>query len=169
MVSSIWPTTPHMHWRLLPYVGMDSVRPIGIRYFNVLFILWISRLKSHRFLLTVIDLEMLLNTKDIWKSGSYKLLPSNEDLNKEKVKAAITGSDIDGVLVLRPVKITKEESYQRPAVNIPNFMPTLADTDHPMIRSLSRILWCTSRLTCLQSTASNWSGAGRRRAFTPQT
>lgn len=57
---------------------------------------------------------MLLNTKDIWKSGSYKLLPSNEDLNKEKVKAAITGSDIDGVLVLRPVKISKEESYQRP-------------------------------------------------------
>lgn len=56
-----------------------------------------------------------LKQRGIQSSGSYKLLPSNEDLNKEKVKAAIAGSDIDGVLVLRPVKITKEESYQRPA------------------------------------------------------
>ena len=55
-----------------------------------------------------------LKQRGIQSSGSYKLLPSNEDLNKEKVKAAIAGSNIDGVLVLRPVKIIKEESYQRP-------------------------------------------------------
>jgi len=55
-----------------------------------------------------------LKQRGIQSSGSYKLLPSNEDLNKEKVKAAIAGSDIDGVLVLRPVKITKEGSYERP-------------------------------------------------------
>ena len=52
-----------------------------------------------------------LKQRKILSSASYDLLPSNEDLDKEKVKAAITGSDIDGVLVLRAVKITKEERY----------------------------------------------------------
>ena len=52
-----------------------------------------------------------LKQRTIQSSVSYILLPSNEDLDKEKVKAAIAGSDIDGVLVLRAVKITKEERY----------------------------------------------------------
>jgi len=52
-----------------------------------------------------------LAQRKIQSSASYDLLPSNEDLDKEKVKAAISGSDIDGVLVLRAVKITKEERY----------------------------------------------------------
>ncbi len=52
-----------------------------------------------------------LKQRNIQSSASYTLLPSNEDLDKEKVKAAITGSDIDAVLVLRAVKITKEERY----------------------------------------------------------
>jgi hypothetical protein len=52
-----------------------------------------------------------LKQRKIQSSASYDLLPSNEDLDKEKVKAAIAGSDIDGVLVLRAVKITKEERY----------------------------------------------------------
>jgi len=52
-----------------------------------------------------------LKQRKIQSSASYYLLPSNEDLDKEKVKAAIAGSDIDGVLVLRAVKITKEERY----------------------------------------------------------
>jgi len=52
-----------------------------------------------------------LKQRKIQSSASYDLLPSNEDLDKEKVKAAIVGSDIDGVLVLRAVKITKEERH----------------------------------------------------------
>jgi hypothetical protein len=52
-----------------------------------------------------------LAQRKIQSSASYDLLPSNEDQDKEKVKAAISGSDIDGVLVLRAVKITKEERY----------------------------------------------------------
>ncbi len=52
-----------------------------------------------------------LRQRKIQSSASYSFLPSNEDLDKEKVKAAITGSDIDGVLVLRAVKITMEERY----------------------------------------------------------
>ncbi len=52
-----------------------------------------------------------LKQRKIQSLVSYDLLPSNEDLDKEKVKAAISGSDIDGVLVLRAVKITKEERY----------------------------------------------------------
>ncbi len=55
-----------------------------------------------------------LKQRNIQSLVSYNLLSSNEDLNKDKVKAAIAGSDIDGVLVLRSVKITKEESYQQP-------------------------------------------------------
>ena len=54
-----------------------------------------------------------LKQRKIQSSASYTLLPSNEDLDKEKVKAAITGSDIDAVLVLRSVKITKEGRYVR--------------------------------------------------------
>jgi len=52
-----------------------------------------------------------LKQRKIQSLASYTLLPSNEDLDKEKVKAAITGSDIDAVLVLRAVKITMEERY----------------------------------------------------------
>jgi len=52
-----------------------------------------------------------LKQRKIQSLASYTLLPSNEDLDKEKVKAAITGSDIDAVLVLRSVKITMEERY----------------------------------------------------------
>ena len=55
-----------------------------------------------------------LRQRKIQSTASYSLLPSNEDLDKEKVKAAITGSDIDGVLVLRAVKITMEERYVQP-------------------------------------------------------
>jgi hypothetical protein len=55
-----------------------------------------------------------LKQRNIQSLASYNLLSSNEDLNKDKVKAAIAGSDIDGVLVLRAVKITKEESYLQP-------------------------------------------------------
>ena len=54
-----------------------------------------------------------LKQRKIQSLASYTLLPSNEDLDKEKVKAAITGSDIDAVLVLRSVKITKEGRYVR--------------------------------------------------------
>ena len=50
-----------------------------------------------------------LKQRNIQSSVSYKLIPSNGDINKEKVKAAIAGSDIDGVMVLRPVKVTKEQ------------------------------------------------------------
>ena len=52
-----------------------------------------------------------LKQRKIQSSASYSFLPSNEDLDKEKVKAAITGSDIDGVLVLRSVKIIMEDRY----------------------------------------------------------
>jgi hypothetical protein len=50
-----------------------------------------------------------LKQRKIQSSVSYELIPSNGDINKEKVQAAIAGSDIDGVLVLRPVKVTKEQ------------------------------------------------------------
>ncbi len=52
-----------------------------------------------------------MKQRSIESSASYNLLSSYEDLDKEKVKAAIAGSDFDGVLVLRAVKITMEERY----------------------------------------------------------
>lgn len=52
-----------------------------------------------------------LQKRNIQAQVSYDLLPDYEDLNKESVKAAISGSSIDGVLVIRPAKITKEDRH----------------------------------------------------------
>ena len=60
-----------------------------------------------------------LKKRNIQAEASYNLLPGNEDLDKEIVKAAIAGSSIDGVLVMRPVKITKEDRYVQPQVDSP--------------------------------------------------
>jgi hypothetical protein len=54
-----------------------------------------------------------LKKRNIQAQASYDLIPDHEDLNKEAVKAAISGSSIDGVLVIRPVKITKEDRNVR--------------------------------------------------------
>jgi hypothetical protein len=52
-----------------------------------------------------------LKKRNIQAQASYDLLPDREDLNKETVKKAISGSSIDGVLVMRPVKVTKEDRH----------------------------------------------------------
>ena len=52
-----------------------------------------------------------LSNRKIQAKVSYKLLPDYESLDKETVKAAIAGSSIDGVIVLRPVKVTKEDRH----------------------------------------------------------
>ena len=54
-----------------------------------------------------------LKKRNIQAQASYNLLPDYEDLSKEAVKAAISGSSIDGVLVMRQVKITKENRNVR--------------------------------------------------------
>ncbi len=54
-----------------------------------------------------------LKKRNIQAQASYNLLPNYEDLSKESVKAAISGSSIDGVLVMRAVKITKEDRNVR--------------------------------------------------------
>jgi hypothetical protein len=52
-----------------------------------------------------------LTNRKIPAKASYTLLPDYESLDKETVKAAITGSSIDGVIVLRSVKVTKEDRH----------------------------------------------------------
>ena len=52
-----------------------------------------------------------LSNRKIQAKVSYTLLPDYESLDKETVKAAITGSSIDGVIVLRAVKVTKEDRH----------------------------------------------------------
>lgn len=52
-----------------------------------------------------------LTNRKIQAKASYTLLPDYESLDKETVKAAIAGSSIDGVIVLRPVKVTKEDRH----------------------------------------------------------
>jgi len=52
-----------------------------------------------------------LTNRKIQAQTSYKLLPDYESLDKETVKAAIAGSSIDGVIVLRAVKVTKEDRH----------------------------------------------------------
>lgn len=52
-----------------------------------------------------------LTNRKIQAKVSYTLLPDYEALDKETVKAAIAGSSIDGVIVLRAVKVTKEDRH----------------------------------------------------------
>ena len=52
-----------------------------------------------------------LTNRKVQAKASYTLLPDYESLDKETVKAAIAGSSIDGVIVLRAVKVTKEERH----------------------------------------------------------
>jgi hypothetical protein len=52
-----------------------------------------------------------LTNRKIQAQASYTLLPDYESLDKETVKDAIAGSSIDGVIVLRPVKVTKEARH----------------------------------------------------------
>jgi len=49
-----------------------------------------------------------LTNRKVQAQASYTLLPDYESLDKETVKAAVSGSSIDGVIVLRAVKVTKE-------------------------------------------------------------
>ncbi len=49
-----------------------------------------------------------LTNRKIQAKASYTLLPDYESLDKETIKAAVSGSSIDGVIVLRAVKVTKE-------------------------------------------------------------
>ena len=55
----------------------------------------------------------VLKQRGYKSSISYKLLPENDDLNKDRVKAAIADSEIDAVLVLREVKITSNTTYHQ--------------------------------------------------------
>ena len=52
-----------------------------------------------------------LTKRKIETTASYTLLPDYESLDKESVKAAIAGSSIEGVIVLRAVKVTKEDRH----------------------------------------------------------
>jgi hypothetical protein len=52
-----------------------------------------------------------LKNRNIQAEASYNLIPDNEGIDKESIKAAIAGSSIDGVIVLRPVKVTKEQRH----------------------------------------------------------
>ena len=52
-----------------------------------------------------------LKNRSIQAEASYTLLPDYQSLDKETVKAAIAGSNIDGVIVMRAVKVTKEDRY----------------------------------------------------------
>ena len=73
-----------------------------------------------------------LKKRNIQAQASYNLIPDHEDLSKEAVKAALSGSNIDGVLVMRPVKITKEDRNVRDLSG----MPMSASIDQPMIAIL---------------------------------
>lgn len=58
-----------------------------------------------------------LDRRSVESSASYELLSNHADLEKEKIKAAIAGTGIDGVLVMRQVKVSKEERYVPPRMD----------------------------------------------------
>lgn len=58
-----------------------------------------------------------LEKRGIKSTASYELIPNHDDLSKDSIKAAITGTGIDGVLVMRQVKVKKEDRYVPPRVD----------------------------------------------------
>lgn len=58
-----------------------------------------------------------LDRRSVESSASFELLPNHADLEKEKIKAAIAGSSIDSVLVMRQVKVKKEDRYIPPRMD----------------------------------------------------
>ena len=57
--------------------------------------------------------QKVLQQQGFRSSISYKLLPENDELNKDMVKTAIADSEINAVLVLREVKITSNTTYRQ--------------------------------------------------------
>jgi len=55
-----------------------------------------------------------LDKRGVESTASYELLPEKKDLSKEAIKAAVAGTAIDAVLVMRQVKIKKEDRYVPP-------------------------------------------------------
>lgn len=58
-----------------------------------------------------------LDRRSVESSASYEILPNHADLGKEKIKAAIAGSSIDAVLVMRQVRVKKEDRYVPPRMD----------------------------------------------------
>lgn len=58
-----------------------------------------------------------LDKRQIESTPSYELIPNNSDLSVETIKDAIARTNIDGVLVMRQVKVKKEERYVPPRVD----------------------------------------------------
>lgn len=58
-----------------------------------------------------------LDRQRVESSASYELLPNHADLEKEKIKTAIAGTDIDAVLVMRQVRVKKEDRYVPPRLD----------------------------------------------------
>ena len=55
-----------------------------------------------------------LDRRSIESTASYELLPDKKDLSTEAIKSAIAGTRIDAVLVMRQVRIKKEDRYVPP-------------------------------------------------------
>ena len=58
-----------------------------------------------------------LDKQRVESSASYEVLPNHADLEKEKIKAAIAGTSIDAVLVMRQVRVKKEDRYVPPRLD----------------------------------------------------
>ena len=58
-----------------------------------------------------------MDKRGVESSASYELLPDHADLEKETIKTAIASTSIDGVLVMRQVKVKKEDRYVPPRMD----------------------------------------------------
>lgn len=61
--------------------------------------------------------DQALEKRGVKSSASYEILPNHDDLSEENIRAAIAGTSIDGVLVMRQVKVKKEDRYVPPRVD----------------------------------------------------
>ena len=55
-----------------------------------------------------------LDKRKIESTASYELLPDKKNLSTEAIKSSIAGTTIDAVLVMRQVRIKKEDRYVPP-------------------------------------------------------
>lgn len=63
------------------------------------------------------EFDQALEKRGTTSVASYEVLPNHDDLSEDSIRAAIAGTPIDAVLVMRQVKVKKEDRYVPPRVD----------------------------------------------------
>ena len=64
------------------------------------------------------DFSNQIDKLGVKSTASYELMPDHPKVSADAIKAAIAGTGIDGVLVMRQVRVKKEEHYSPPVYEV---------------------------------------------------